>query len=78
MFRVIVREHKQVVHVYETMGELAEDRIHHAQECGATVHETERRVMEHISTKRSDEGGLMYINCVYRHLKVSSKQFHVH
>ena len=53
MFHVIVREHKQVVHVYETMGELAEERIHHALECGAAVLETERKVMEHIATKTS-------------------------
>ena len=51
MFRVIVREHKQVVHVYDTMGELAEDRIHHALECDSAVLETKRRVMEYIATK---------------------------
>ena len=61
MFRVIVREHKHVVHVYETIGELAQDIIHHALECGAAVLATERRVMEHISTKRSDDRGLRYV-----------------
>ena len=58
---------------HETMGELAEDGIHHALECCAAVLETKRRVMEHITTKRSDYRGLRYVSWVYRHLKVSFK-----
>ena len=48
------------------MGELAE--------CGADILETERRVMEHIATKMSDDRGLMYVSWVSEHLKVSFKQ----
>ena len=62
MFRVIVWEHRQVVHEYEIMGELAEDIVHHALECGAAVLKTERRVMEHIATKRSGDRGTMYVS----------------
>ena len=51
---------KQIVHVYESMGE-----------CGAAVLETELRVIEHIATKRSDDHGLRYVSLVYRHLQVS-------
>ena len=61
MLHVIVREHKQVVLVYETMRELAEDRIHHAPKCGALVFETERRVMEHNLHNKNYDCGLRYV-----------------
>ena len=70
MFRAIVREHKHGVHVYQTMGEPAKDRIHHALKCGAALLETEHIVMEHIATKNSDDRGLRYVSWVYMHLKV--------
>ena len=40
----------------------------------AAVLETELRVMEHISTKISDDCGLSYVSWVYSELRVSFKQ----
>ena len=44
------------------MGELAEDIIHHALEYATAVLETERRIMEHIATKMSDDRCRMYVS----------------
>ena len=60
--------------IYATMGELAEYGIHHVLECGAPVLETERRAMERMAAKESNDRGLRYVSWVYRHLKVSFKQ----
>ena len=62
MYRVIVRNTSKSSQVYETMGELVGDIIHHVLECGAAVLETECRVMKHITTKRSDDLGLKYVS----------------
>ena len=43
----------QLIPFLNTMGELAEERIHHVLECGIAVFEAERTVMDYLYTKKT-------------------------